>query len=81
MSTAVNKFEIQFVHHTICEIAQLRKGEINCANQMMKERIEAKNRLRAMNCLIATGDSQYSELISFLYEQLKEMSTKLTTKY
>jgi len=45
------------------------------------ERIEASNRLRAMKCLIATGDSQYDSLISFLYEQLKEMSTKLILNY
>ena len=80
MSTAVKHIEAQFVDHTVCEINQLKRGEIDCANRMLMERIEAKNRLRAMNCLIATGDSQYQQLIEFLYEQIKEMSTKLTTK-
>jgi hypothetical protein len=81
MSTPVNSIEIKLVNHVICEIKQLRKGEIDCANRMMMERIEASNRLRAMKCLIATGDSQYDSLISFLYEQLKEMSTKLILNY
>lgn len=77
MSTPVRSIEIKLVDHVICEINQLRKGEIDCANRMMMERIEASNRLRAMKCLIATEDSQYDSLISFLYEQLKEMNTKL----
>ena len=81
MSTPVNSIEIKLVNHVICEIKQLRKGEIDCANRMMMERIEASNRLRAMKCLMATGDSQYDSLISFLYEQLKEMSTKLILNY
>jgi hypothetical protein len=81
MSTAVNSIEIKLVDHAVCEISKLRKGEINCANRMMMERIEASNRLRAMKCLMATGDSQYNSLISFLYEQLKEMSTKLILNY
>lgn len=81
MSTAVNSIEIKLVDHVICEIGKLRKGEIDCANRMMMERIEASNRLRAMKCLIASGDSQYDSLISFLYEQLKEMSTKLILNY
>lgn len=81
MSTPVKSIEIKLVDHVICEIKQLRKGEIDCANRMMMERIEASNRLRAMKCLMATGDSQYDSLIRFLYEQLKEMSTKLILNY
>lgn len=80
MSTVTNSFNIRFVDHTVCEINKLKKGEVDCANQMLKERIEAKNRLRAMNCLIATEDSTYNLLISYLYEQLKELTSKLIIK-
>lgn len=80
MSTAIKSFEIRFVDHTVCEINKLKRGEIDCANQMLRERIEAKNRLRAMNCLIATGNSEYSSLISYLYEQIKEITSKLIIK-
>lgn len=80
MSTPINSLKIRLVDSTVCEIRLLKKGEIKCADQLLKERIEATNRLEAMNCLIATGDSQYNDLISYLYEQLKEMATKLTTK-
>ena len=81
MSTPVKSIERKLVDHVICEIKQLRKGEIDLANRMMMERIEASNRLRAMKCLMATGDSQYDSLIGFLYEQLKEISTKLILNY
>lgn len=76
MSTITN-LEARFVQHAVCEINMLKKGEIDLANQMLKERIEAENRLRAMKCLIAENDSQYDDLRNYLYEQLKEMANKL----
>ncbi len=80
MST-LSDIKVKMVNHMICEIGQLRKGEISCANQMLIERIEEMDRIRAMECLIATGDSTYDDLISYIYEQVKEMSTKLILKY
>ena len=77
----VNSINVKLVNHVICEINQLKKGEIACANRMLTERIELSNRFEAMNCLIATGDSQYDDLISFLYEQIKEMSSKIILNY
>lgn len=76
MSTLSN-IEIRLVDHMVCEIATIKKGEIACANQMLIERIEAMNRLFAMECLIDTGDSDYDETISYIFEQIKEMVTKL----
>ena len=77
----INDIKIKMVDHAICEINQLKKGEISCANKMLTERIEETNRIYAMECLIATNDSDYDSLIEFLYEQIKEMSTKLILKY
>jgi len=77
----ISDIEIKMADHMVCEIAQLKKGEISCANKMLVERIEEMDRIRAMECLIATGDSTYDSLIKFLYEQIKEMSTKLILKY
>jgi hypothetical protein len=48
---------------------------------MLNERMEEMDRIRAMECLIATGDSTYDDLISYIYEQTKEMTTKLILKY
>jgi len=76
----ISSLEIRFIDNTVCEIETLKKGEITCANRMLTERIEAKNRLRAMQCLIDAGDSQYDDIISYLYEQCKEMANRLTTK-
>lgn len=67
--------QVKIVDHAVCEINQLKKGEISCANQMLKERVELENRYWAMNCLIDSGGD--SDLIQYLYEQIKEMATKL----
>jgi len=77
----VSDIKTKMVDHMVCEINQLRKGEISCANKMLVERIEEMDRIYAMECLIATGDSTYDSLISYIYEQVKEMSTKLILKY
>ena len=69
--------EIKFVDHMVCEIGKLKKGEISCANRMLLERMEAMDRQYAMDCLIAKNDHQYNDLISYIYEQVKEMTTKL----
>ena len=66
---------IKIVDHTVCEIDSLRKGYISCADQMLKERIAIMDRLWAMNCLIASGAD--SDITSYLYEQIKELATKL----
>lgn len=81
MSTPLNSIEIKLVDHTICEINQLKKGEISCANKMLTQRIEASNRLFAIKCLITADDSENDNLISYLYEQLKEMTSMLILKY
>ena len=80
MST-LSDIKIKMVNHGICELVQLEKGEISCADKMLTERIGEMNRIRAMECLIATGDSTYDDLISYIFEQVKEMSTKLILKY
>lgn len=77
MST-ISNLEIRMVYNTVCEINKLKKGEIDCANRMLVERIEAKNRIRAMRCLIDEGDSSYDDIITYLYEQAKEMANRLT---
>jgi len=77
----ISDIKTKMVDHMVCEIAQLKKGEISCANQMLIERIEEMDRIYAMECLIATGDSTYDSLIKYIYEQVKEMSTKLILKY
>ena len=71
-------FDIRLVDHTVCEIDTLKKGEISCANDMLKYRIETKNRLRAMDCLVELNDSSYDSIIKYLYEQVKELILKLT---
>jgi hypothetical protein len=80
MSTLSN-IEIQIVNHTVCEIEMIKKGEMQCADKMLKDRIALENRYWALKCLMDTGDSQYDDLISYLYEQTKEMLTKLILKY
>jgi hypothetical protein len=77
----VSDIKIKMVNHMVCEITQLKRGEISCANKMLTERIEEMDRIFAMECLIATGDSTYNSLIKYIYEQIKEMSTKLILKY
>lgn len=69
--------QAKFVEHMVCEIGRLKKGEIDCANRMLLERTEAMDRYDAMVCLMAKNDSQYSDIISYIYEQVKEMTTKL----
>jgi len=77
----ISDIKTKMVDHMVCEITQLKRGEISCANQMLIERIEEMDRIYAMECLIATGDSTYDTLIEYIYEQVKEMSTKLILKY
>lgn len=59
----------------VCEIDELKKGNISCANQMLIERIELMNRLSAHTCLSEWGGD--SAITSYLWEQIKEMATKL----
>ena len=75
MSTV--SFDRQIVDHMVCEIQMIRKGEIECANKMLTQRIEAMDRIWAMECLIAKDDSEYDEIISYIYEQIKEIVSKL----
>lgn len=79
MST-VSKINTTLVQNAVCEIQLLKQGNLSCANDMLVTRIECENRIQAMQCLIDTGDSQYNDLVSFLYEQIKELSNKLTIK-
>lgn len=76
MST-LNSIEIRIVDHMVCEIEAIKMGEIACANKMLIERIEAMNRLFSLECLIDFDDSEYDSLITYIFEQLKEMTTKL----
>lgn len=69
--------QAKFVEHMVCEIGRLKKGEISCANRMLMERVEAMDRYDAMVCLMEKDDAQYSDIISYIYEQVKEMTTKL----
>lgn len=73
----LNSLEIRLIDHMVCEVRTIKKGEIACANQMLIERMEAMNRLNAMQCLIAEDDSEYTELIEYIFQQTKEMVTKL----
>lgn len=76
MSTTAN-FDIQIVDHMVCEIAEIKKGNIECANKMLIQRTEAMDRIWAMECLIAKDDNEYNTLIKYIYEQIKELVSKL----
>lgn len=73
----LNALEIRLIGHMVCEIDTIKKGEISCANQMLIERMEAMNRLNAMECLIAEDDSEYAEVIDYIFQQTREMVSKL----
>jgi len=79
MSTTA-KYEIRFVDNMVCEINTLKKGEVSCANKILFQRIEAMDRLDAMQCLIEANDSSYDDIIDYLFQQVKEMALKLTIK-
>lgn len=70
-------FQVKFVDHMVCEIGKLKKGEITCANRMLIERVHAMDKHDAMMCLIEAGEDDNRNLISYLYEQVKEITTKL----
>lgn len=65
------------VEHAVCEIGKLKKGEVSNANQMLIERMENMNRLWALQCLIDQDDSDNDDIISYLYEQIKEITSKV----
>ena len=73
----INDMEIRLVNSVICEIELLEKGEITLADNMMKERINAKNRLFSLKCLLKKNDEQYKNLVVFLFQQTREMISKL----
>ena len=76
----IRDIQVTMVQHANCELDKLAIGELRCANDMLWERIETENRVYALRKLIAKGDAQYATLIDFLYEQIKELNVKLTTK-
>lgn len=69
--------QIKVVDHAICEINQIKKGEITYANRMLMERIEIMDRMWALDCLIDGGGD--ISITSYINEQIKEMATKLIT--
>ena len=69
--------QVKFVDHIVCEIGRLKKGEITCANRMLLERVHAMDKYDAMMCLIEAGGTSNNTLISYLYKQVKEITTKL----
>ncbi len=73
----LNGLEIRLVDHMVCEIHTIKKGEVLCADRMLTERMEAMNRLSAMQCLISANDSEYAELIEYIFQQTKEIVSKL----
>ena len=79
MST-ISDIEVRLVEHGICEVTELKQGNIKCADNMLNERACAMNRLFSLKCLIAEDDSANDDLISHLYEQIKEIVTKLNIK-
>lgn len=73
----VNDFKVKMVEHGICELNVLKKGDVTTANKMLTERMENMNRLWALQCLIDQNDSDNDEIISYLYEQIKELTSKI----
>lgn len=75
---SIVEIKSRLVQNVVCEIELLKMGKIDCADSMLTERIAAMDRLWALECLMDTGDSTYDEVVSYLYEQLKELAAKLT---
>jgi len=78
MSIVNSKYRI--MQSVLCEIDFLRLGNMSCANNILQERIEVMDRLWAMEKLVRENNSEYDSIITYLYEQIKELTLALTIK-
>ena len=67
------------VTSTICEIDELEKGDIACADKMLNLRHAAYIRMYIMGCL-EDEYTTYKAVIEYCYEQVKEILQLLITK-
>lgn len=78
MSFLNNKSRV--VQSVLCEIDQLRLGNLDCANNLLQERIEVMDRMWAFQCIKAENDDSYDSLLFYLDQQIKELTLALTIK-
>ena len=76
MSLSSNKTRI--IQSVLCEIDYIKQGDLSCADNMLKERVEVMDRIWAMESLHAEDNSDYDSLIFFLNQQINELTLALT---
>lgn len=71
-------YKSELVQTTTCEINMIKKGNLSCADKVLKVRRGAMIRVFIIECLEADNSTDTS-LINYLYEQVKEMTRFITT--
>lgn len=70
-------YKSELVQTTNCEITMLKRGNMDCANKMLKVRRGATIRVFMIECL-QEEDVPDTDMINYLYEQVKEMTRFIT---
>ena len=71
-------YKSELVQTTNCEITMLKRGNMECANKILKVRRGASIRAFIIECL-QDEENPDQEMINYLFEQVKEMTRFITS--
>jgi hypothetical protein len=76
MSSPLDRYKSELVQTVTCELDMLQRGELSCANKMLKFRHSAQLRIFMIECMLAeeNGYQTYKPVVNYLYEQVKEIT-------
>ena len=66
----------------LCEINAIKKGDLRCANKMLKDRHAEYIRLHMVECMLdqENGYEKNKNIVDALYEQIKEITQYIILK-
>jgi hypothetical protein len=70
---SLTSYKSEIVQTVTCEIDMLKKGNLKCANQILKFRNEAMLRVFIIECLL-DEDPVPQDMVNFLFEEIKEIT-------
>lgn len=70
----LSNYKSMLVQNVACELNMLQKGQFECANKMLNFRHGAYIRVYMIECY-EDEYATYKEVIDYLYEQVKEITT------
>lgn len=79
--SSLDTYKTRLAKVIMCELRSIKDGDIKCANMINKFSREAQMRIFAIECLTnePNGAETYRETINYLFEQVKEIITFIST--